>query len=207
MSTTFEVFTPTKNVPSFNDVLVLGNKYLSDKLKMHGVNGNYLIDVSVRNIKTHSLIPYDKTSPAMWSIDCEYAWFTINNLPGGCDAYINKSNDLLCIEAWKDEFTLNERATIIQAQMMKCLETGFYWTFRRSAGQPAIISLAYGLIAVAFAELVNGYIFSDDGAWDYAIFPTTASHFLQNYFNPQYPKTEDANWAKECIDILKHKHK
>ena len=97
----------------------------------------------------------------------------------------------------------NERAAIVQPQMMKCFETGFYWTFRRSAGQPAIVNLAYGLIAAAFAELVKGFIFSDDGAWDYGIFPTTADYFLQNYFNLQYLKAEDADWAKECINILK----
>jgi len=204
MSTTFEVYTSTKNIPSLSNTLLLSNKYLSDKLKSHDIDGNYLIDVSIRCIKTHSLIPFNKTSPAIWSTDCEYAWFTINNQPGGCDAYISKSNDYYRLEAWNDEFVSNERAATIQAQMMKCFETGFYWTFRRSVGQLAIINLAYGLIAAAFAELTKGFIFSDDGGWDYAMFPTTASHFLQNYFNLQYPKTENANWAKECIDILKY---
>ena len=80
---------------------------------------------------------------------------------------------------------------------------GFYWAFRRSAGQPAVINLSYGLIAAAFAELSNGFVFSDDGAWDYASFPTNANRFLENYFDPQYPVPEYANWAKECIGIIK----
>jgi len=88
--------------------------------------------------------------------------------------------------------------------MEKCFESGFYWAFRRSIGQPAIINLSYGLIAAAFTELTNGLIFSDDGAWDYAIFPTSADRFLQSYFNPLYSAPKYASWARECIAILKN---
>jgi len=67
-----------------------------------------------------------------------------------------------------------------------------------------LMLLSYGLIAAAFTELTNGLIFSDDGAWDYAIVPTSANLFLQSYFNPQYPAPEYASWARECIAILKN---
>ena len=198
MSTTFKVYSPTKILPFFNDVLSLCNKYLRESLEKHNVNKSFIIDVRIQKSETHDVVSFDKTNPVIWSDD-EYAWFTIMGQPGGCDAYYRMIDDL-DIDCWNGEFIYNERAKKIEPQMRKCLDTGFYWYFRRSAGQPAIINLSYGLIAAAFAELTNGFIFSDDGAWDYAMFPATAHYFLQDYFNPQYPNPEHADWAKKCID-------
>lgn len=206
MSTTFEVYTPTKIVPSFNDILALSNKYLAEKLESHGIDGDYIIDVSGRKLYTHDYVLFDKTRPAIWSKNEEYAWFTVNKQPGGCDAYMYNFSDYcgLRLEAWNSEFELNERAKKMESQMRKCLDTGFFWAFRRSAGQPAIIHLSYGLIAAAFAELTEGFIYSSDGAWDCAMFPTTAKHFLKNYFDPHYPVPDHADWAKECIESIRN---
>ena len=203
MSTTFEAYPSSKDIPSFNDVLTLSNKYLIDKLKMHNIGDDYIIDVKIMKEQTHEVVQLEKSSPAVWMTDDEYAWFTVNELPGGCDAYVYSFSDALEIERWNDEFKDNERARGIETKMRKCFETGFYWVFRRSAGQPAIINLSFGLIAAAFAELTNGFVFSDDGAWDYALFPTNANLFLQRYFDPKYPVPQYANWARKCIDIIK----
>jgi len=202
MSTVFEVFTTTKDAPSFNDVLSMSNEYLSAELRRHNIDDSYVIDVSIINEKTHKLIPFDKSSPAIWVIDDEYAWFTVNEQPGGCDAYVYDFSDYLNFEQWYEDFIDDSQAKVSKAYMQKCFESGFYWAFRCSAGQPAIINLAYGLVAAALTELTNGLIFSDDGAWDYAIFPTSADCFLQSYFNPQYSNPEYANWAGECISNI-----
>jgi len=51
--------------------------------------------------------------------------------------------------------------------------------------QPSYIYLTFGLIAASFAELTNGLLFSDDGAWDYKRFPATAEEFDACYFRPE----------------------
>jgi hypothetical protein len=38
MSTVFEVFTTTKDAPSFNDVLSMSNEYLSAELRRHNID-------------------------------------------------------------------------------------------------------------------------------------------------------------------------
>jgi|SRR5262245_39087394 len=82
----------------------------------------------------------------------------------------------------------------------ECLANGHHWSFRRSAGQPAIINVAYGMIAGSLAELTEGFIYSDDSAWDYERFPATAQEFFSWYFRPDKAiKAEYAEWAARCI--------
>jgi hypothetical protein len=93
MSTTFEVYTPIKTIPSFDDVIALSNDLLFNKLKLHRIDSEYIIDVSGRKSKTHDYVMFDKTRPAIWSPDDEYAWFTVNGALGGCDAYVYRVSD------------------------------------------------------------------------------------------------------------------
>ena len=78
------------------------------------------------------------------------------------------------------------------------------WNFRRSAGQPGIIALSYGLISASIAKLTNGILWSDDGAWDNQKFPANSSDFFDWYFRlDSATMTNDAEWAKECIESIK----
>lgn len=200
MSTTFEVYTPTIKIPSFGAVLELSNAYLKGFLHDIGVKAEIRIDVEVRKRVTHECISFHNNDQAKWSED-SYAWFVVNNQAGGCDAYCDVIKQL-DHDRWEDEFKLNSRAANVQGKMRTCLASGFYWWFRRSAGQPSIINLSYGIIAAAFAELTDGIIYSDDNAWDYNMFPTEAGKFLSKYFRPEYPVVEHGSWARKCIDDL-----
>jgi len=42
--------------------------------------------------------------------------------------------------------------------------------------------LAYGLIAASLAEITGGFVYSDDGAWDYSYFPALPEDFFRWYF-------------------------
>lgn len=83
--------------------------------------------------------------------------------------------------------TDNKRALAMKGQIEKSLELGYSWEVIRTAGQPALASLFYGYIAIALAKLTDGFIYSDDGAWEYSYFPMQAGDFEKIYLN------------KECI--------
>ena len=72
-------------------------------------------------------------------------------------------------------------------------------------GQTAIVNVGYGLIAASLAEITEGFIYSDDQAWDYARFPATAIDFFSWYFHPELALDRNRkDWATRCIkDIPK----
>jgi len=43
--------------------------------------------------------------------------------------------------------------------------------------------LAYGLIAASLAEITGGFVYSDDGAWDYSYFPALPKISLDGTLN------------------------
>ncbi len=142
------------------------------------------------------LLPGDASlQTADW--DAEYAWFYVEpGDGGGTDAYYCKVDELT-LEIW-DSFREYGDTYI---NVNDSLSIGHYWSFRRSAGQPAIINLAYGLIASALAELTKGYIYSDDGAW-YGR-PVGADKFDSLYFIAEKADTiGNALWYENCLEQI-----
>lgn len=201
ISTSFHVYTPVPVIPSFECMLQQSNRYLKEVLRKNKIAAIYQIDVSIREQSTHRPVRFERSGPARWTED-QYAWFFVDGVGGGCDAYFDRIGEL-DVECWEDEIRNRDISRKMEVQIRECMNTGFYWWFRRSAGQPAIMNLSYGLIAAAFAKLTDGIIFSDDSAWDYEMFPTTADAFLQAYFDPEYPEREYADWARQNLDCLK----
>ena len=129
----------------------------------------------------------------------DYAWFQLPPAPGGTDVYFHYQDDLTK-EVWADYVEQLKQGELSKAQMEQCLAAGYYWVFRRSAGQPAVINLAYGYLAAAVAELTEGFIFSDDGAWEFSRFPAFATSFYRWYFRPEQADVmEMREWAERCI--------
>lgn len=50
-------------------------------------------------------------------------------------------------------------------------------------GQPAIVSLYYGYLIIVIAILIDGIIYSNDGAWDYSKLPIEGIVFKTEYLN------------------------
>jgi hypothetical protein len=147
------------------------------------------------------IINPDLTNRVSWDYDF-YAWFFINGIPGGTDAYFWNIDDLHK-EFMNYEMENNNNTLKYKDEIIKSMEIGYRWNFRRSAGQPGIIVLAYGLLSASLCELTDGLIYTDDGAWDYSLFPTTAEEFCMWYFRPELSrKHDDKKWAEECIASL-----
>jgi len=143
--------------------------------------------------------PTNLDAPASWADDL-YAWFYVLAAPGGTDAYFWEIDED-AREMVVDECNVLELSEDRRAFILACLENDHYWHFRRSAGQPAIINLAYGLIAASVAEITGGFIYSVDGGWDYERFPATAEEFYQWYFRPELAispdkRSDSERWLK-----------
>lgn len=201
MSTNFYVYPGKEYIPSFTELLNISNIKINDFLTNLGDVRSVIMDVKIHNNIDHSHIEFNMNDKLIWN-DNSYAWFFVRGVGGGTDSYYYKITEL-DKEIWKEEIETNIKAQQLQDTINRSISIGYYWSFRRSAGQPGIINLAYGLIAASLAEITDGFVYSDDGAWDYNCFPALADDFFKLYFKPEYAvKKDDKEWAQECIKSI-----
>lgn len=205
MSTTIEIFpTSTKDI-KFGDVISLAEKNTHEFFQRHGLKKTVFFQAKLigkNEITAHPDQIFE------WS-EGEYAWFSVDGISGGTDAYCMPVSDpydpedkwwsldgVRCAPRFRADFE-----PLIEAS--KALDRR--WFFRRSAGQPAIINICYGFLAASVAELSGGFLHSEDGAWDYDIFPCFSETFLKSYFQPDATTPSDmADWANRCIDAVRN---
>ena len=198
MSKTFEVYPQTAYLPSFEEVLAVAQQKLNEFLEDYGIEARPLIAAQLRAKEPDTVLPFSVRQPAKWD-DASYVWFHIPPVGGGTDTYFS----YLTVEEreyWNELCADNEQVIKRREFVQNCLSQGYYWSFRRSMGQSGLISLTYGLIAASFAELTDGFIYSDDSAWDYARFPATAQEFSAWYFRPEQALgVDNKGWAERCL--------
>lgn len=199
MSTTFDVYPSTVAIPTFGDLLSRANRRLDAFLQRAVIASRPELTVTLKSRngrRDHTIQLFDKVT---WP-DETYAWFYVPDRPGGCEVH-HWRIDHFDREYWENEFTMpygryRERAD----QMRRCLAVGHTWRFQREDGQPAIIDIAYGLLAASLAELTGGLINTSDGAWDYQHFPATAAEFDRWYFLPDQALADEyREWAEAAI--------
>uniref|UniRef100_UPI000D3BE0DA hypothetical protein n=1 Tax=unclassified Variovorax TaxID=663243 RepID=UPI000D3BE0DA len=198
MSTTFEVYPGTQRVPAFGELIELASTRLAEQLHRRHINVKPQLKVQVLRNRSHEEVSISLDTPMTWGKD-EYAWITIPGVVGGTDVEYDlideRDRDLR-----HDMFEVSQRVEKERSRIEACLATGHCWSFRRSAGQPAIINFAYGIIAASLAELTDGIIHSDDSAWDYDRFPAEAADFYVWFFDPEGTSDpERAAWARACL--------
>ncbi|TYP78229.1 hypothetical protein [Paenibacillus methanolicus] len=199
MSTTFQVYPTTANIPRLTELLELANEKLHAFLRSLELEITPVIGVRIGEATIES--GSSSTLTARW--DADYAWFfvTPSEDGGGSDAYFSTVDELVN-DMWK-EYEDKEGP---YAEVFKSLSIGHYWELRRSVGQPAIINATYGFLAAALAELTNGFIYSDDGAWPGP--PKRAEQFESEYFNPSKVAYYDkAKWIVYCMDNIVEDYK
>lgn len=144
MSKTFEVYPGHSHYPLCGDLLSVANKHLSKRLAALNSDLNAQINIELRRCEGDALISLDLSDPLKWTDDF-YAWFVVLGVAGGTDVYCNSVDDLTR-EVWTDHLKL-DRLTPLAETVNQCLSVGHYWTFRRSAGQPGIVNLAFSMTA------------------------------------------------------------
>ena len=204
MSTTFQVYPQTSYIPSFKEVVAVSQQKLNLFLEDYSIKAHPPIAVQLRSQEPDTILSLPWEQPAIWSQEC-YAWFHFPLVGGGTDAYFSYL-DPEDREYWNERCQTDEWVAKRQELVLSCLTQGYFWRFRRSMGQSGLINLTYGLVAASFAELTDGFIYSEDGAWDYERFPATAQEFCSWYFRPaQAIRVDYKNWAERCLGAIVEK--
>ena len=181
MSTCFEVYPTNRNIPENESITDSALKMFRDFLKFHGIETEVFAKVNIL---------YDNIT------------ITINNT-GNIYLFRIKLDDI-DVEVWNDELKTNPHAKSLENEILQNRKIGYLWQIKRTAGQPAIVSLFYGFVAMALAKETNGFIYSDDGACDYKSCPTTCQKLYSEHFDIDNIKNSDVksnvlNW----INLLK----
>lgn len=208
MSTTFDII-PTQTIDiTFGQVIQTSTRHIQAFLASLNIQKPITLQVALHDNEGKYKKKVQLDSLFTWQAN-EYAWFTIEGVRGGTDAYceILRDTDIDPENPWwflEEIKSKNEHIHAIDEKLTQAKNLNRKWWFRRSAGQPGIINLSYGLISAAVATLTGGLLWSDDGAWNHQRFPAESEAFLQWYLRPEFAlKKEDEEWARECIAGLR----
>lgn len=178
MATTFDVIPSANADVTFGDVLKLAQGKIN--LFLANLGTPQSIQLRAEIITDDHRIDADLGAPFEWPDGKTYAWFSINGIAGGTDAYCDTTCSSYGVKGreWWFLDELREAPGFRdehEAILSKAKALDRMWSFRRSMGQPPIINLSYGLIAGALAELTGGLVFSGDSAWDYQRLPVSGA--------------------------------
>lgn len=177
MSMSFEVF-PTRNkVPDCDEIILYSVQLFSEFMKRENIAQNIKITVSEVSIDNEIC-----QKPISLTSNENYCTVIKLNEVGEVYVYYHKLSEL-DKEFWDEELQGNMRARSVKEKICANLKIGYSWSVKRTMGQPAIVSLYYGYLAIAIAVCTDGIIYSDDGAWDYTYFPIDGKIFEEKYLN------------------------
>jgi hypothetical protein len=208
MSTTIDVIpVATLNI-TFGEVLAKATERIQERLVTLDIHEPVRLHVNIHKNDESVVRKVPSGDLFTWNED-EYAWFSINGIPGGTDATMQslEGSDLESDNPWWYLKYIAENNRTVpdleqKFEQAKLINKRIY--FRRSAGQTGLIALCYGLIAASVAELTGGILWSDDGAWSVKNFPAEYDGFLQWYFVPNRALTDDnRDWAERCLEGIR----
>jgi hypothetical protein len=195
MSHTFDVYPGHLSLPTFGELLKTAQERISTRAGEMGLHVDIKLRATLRTDQEPESIVQLADGPFKWPAgETTYVWFEAIGVDGGCDVTYAENRDE--IETFRDEVKHSKR--LPDEFVDRCLDFGQRWTFRRSAGQPCLVALLYGYLAAALAELTEGLIYSDDGAWDPDMLPMRSSEFYETYFRPERTKNH-TEWVTRCL--------
>lgn len=200
MSTSFEIFPTSNNIPTYEEVINLSKRIMETYFSKQGITYDSNINYEIFNINDNT--KDIENSPFLCNLNNKYVIFYINE-----EGYYILYYDLLSeldIEFWNEEFKMNNKAIKYKNDIKRNQQIGYSYEIKRTVGQPPIVHVYYGFLSIAIASLTNGIIFSDDGAWDYSCFPAKAEEFINDYLDLSTLKDKDfRDFIKNCIDTLR----
>jgi len=199
--TTFEVYPALDVYPTFEELVKQGSAGLGLYLGRVGIPAHPQITVSLHALGDNTPQRFSLSDPATWSSQT-YAWFGVEGMDGGSDAYTLLLDDA-ARAYWADDLFQIPRYQKREALIRSCLNMDHYWVFR-CEDQPVIMYAVYGFLAIALARLTGGFLYSKDGAWEADRFPAMVHEFLNWYLIPGQALTDETReWSERYVALLK----
>lgn len=177
MGMSFEIFPTKKRKPNCDEIIKYSVELFIEFLEKEKISQG--IDITTKEVTADNVI-YTNPISLVWK-ENSYTVFNLNE-EGEVYVFYHELTDL-DKDFWKEEIQENENAQSIKEKIDANSEIGYFWSVKRNMGQPAIVSLYYGYLAIAIAILTDGIIYSDDGAWDYSRLPIEGNVFKTEYLN------------------------
>lgn len=177
MSMSFEIFPTQKKKPDCDEIIRYSVELLSEFLKKEKIS--HEISITTREITADNEVYTNPISLVLK--DNYYTVFSLNE-EGEVYVFYHELTDL-DKDFWDEEIQGNKNAQSMREKIDANLKIGYSWSVKRTMGQPAIVSLYYGYLAIAIAILTDGIIYSDDGAWDYSRLPIEGNVFKIEYLD------------------------
>ncbi|MGV6853079.1 MAG: hypothetical protein ACWA5R_13000 [bacterium] len=199
MSTTFDIYPGEAGIPTFKEVFERCTKEYHSYLKDVGIQRKPQIEAQILTNEGNKKVIFNINDPFKWDED-HYLWVQVKGIAGGTDGYFWQ-NDQSDYDYWNEDIIPMDRCLPIRELLEECISHGYHWNFRRSAGQPGVINILYGILSGTLAAMTKGIVFSDDTAWDYERMPIKGAEFLENYYRPKKELNEDTK--NEAISSIK----
>ncbi len=209
MSSTIEIIPVENKTYTFDQICSLSQQKLNAFLKKIGV-GEMTISATLRDEEESYSLGCNPEASFNWQ-ENEYIWFTINDIDGGIQVYkdqikdelIDPTNPWWCLDDLKQ---CNTSITDLDQRLEKVKIVDTCWYVNRNFGMQAIFYVLQGCISEALAELSQGIIWNEDGAWEMSKFPTLSIDFSSWYLNADATEEEYyRELAKDCIKEIKEK--
>lgn len=177
MSMSFEIFPTKEKKPSCNEIIKYSVKLFNQFLEKEKILRNVNIIASEVTVDNEIC-----TNPAFLTLEVNrHTVFKLNE-EGEVYAFYHELTEL-DKDFWNEEVQGNKNAQSMEEKIGTNQKIGYFWSVKRTIGQPAIVSLYYGYLATAIAVLTEGIIYSDDGAWDYSRLPIEGKVFETEYLD------------------------
>jgi len=181
LSTTFEVYPGQGGIPTFQQLLTRTTKHFCNQLEAANFPLEPELCFKLVNAFNYDQ-PVSRCAPLLWQ-ENQYAWFYLRGLTGGIE--VNRLRmESVDRENWRETLEFTSQDEEQQDFFGNCLANGHYWSLRMGK-QPAAVGLLHGLLAGSLAELTEGFIWTDDGAWDYDRFPATSQELFACFLRPE----------------------
>ena len=201
MSTTFSVFPSLEKPPTVGAFLASCEQAFHNRCQEVGILERPKLMLTRVQKNESGRIPFSSSDLMEWSSQ-GFAFLEIEGVQGGTDIYY-RDNDNFTVDWWRE--AISRRPNNIKAHVLEdCLNPGYHWRFRRSAGQSGAVNILYGLAAGCLGEMSSGAVYSDDGAWVHSRLPMLGTQLVDEYMKPWAIKdVKFSGWANRCISALK----
>ncbi len=201
MSTSFEIYPTNKKTPNCNEIIRYSVQLFSEYLKENKISRD--INIIAKEVTDDEVY----INPDFLVLEkSNFTAFNLNE-EGEVYVYYHELTEL-DKEFWDEEIKVNKNAQLMKEKIDANREIGYFWSVKRTMGQPPIVGLYYGYLAIAIAVLTDGIIYSWDGAWDYSILPIEGKVFKTEYLNIEnINDVMEKDTVKQWLDMLKNRRR